>query len=144
MGPTAADELAATLHVRCGVVAEAQIRESLNLTTYRFEYSGNFSNLSPLPFMGAYHSSELPMIFGTYGDVGGAGMRFQKETSEAMQDLWLQFAIDPENGLAQAGWPKYKSGKVEVLGGDVNGTQTTHYAADKSPIEDACATYTGN
>ncbi|TGO40966.1 hypothetical protein BHYA_0028g00070 [Botrytis hyacinthi] len=86
-GPTPEKELAATLHVRCGVVAEAQIRQSLNATTYRFEYSGNFSNLSPLPFMGAYHSSELPMIFGTYADVGGDGTQFQKDTSEAMQGL---------------------------------------------------------
>jgi acetylcholinesterase len=143
VGPTAANELAANLHVRCGMVAEAQIRESLSATTYRFEYSGNFSNLSPLPFMGAYHSSELPMIFGTYGDVGGAGTRFQNETSEAMQDLWLRFAKDPENGLANAGWPKYSSGNVEILGGEQNGTQVTHYATPKGPVEDACATYTG-
>lgn len=143
VGPTAEDELAATLHVRCDMVAEAQIRESLGLTSYRFEYSGNFSNLSPLPFMGAYHSSELPMIFGTYADVGGAGTPFQKATSEAMQDLWLEFAKDPENGLANAGWPKYSSGNVEVLGGEQNGTQVTHYATPKGSIEDACATYTG-
>ena len=125
------------------MVAEAQIRESLGLTSYRFEYSGNFSNLSPLAFMGAYHSSELPMIFGTYADVGGEGTHFQKETSEVMQDLWLEFAKDPENGLAKAGWPKYSSGYVEVLGGEQNGTQITHYPAPKGPIEDACATYTG-
>ncbi|THV52974.1 hypothetical protein BGAL_0063g00320 [Botrytis galanthina] len=143
-GPTPEKELAATLHVRCGVVAEAQIRQSLNATTYRFEYSGNFSNLSPLPFMGAYHSSELPMIFGTYADVGGDGTRFQKDTSEAMQDLWLTFARDPENGLSNAGWPKYGEGSVEVLGGEQNGTLVTHYATPKAGIEDACLTYTGN
>ncbi|TGO13709.1 hypothetical protein BTUL_0064g00070 [Botrytis tulipae] len=143
-GPTPEKELAATLHVRCGVVAEAQIRQSLNATTYRFEYSGNFSNLSPLPFMGAYHSSELPMIFGTYADVGGDGTRFQKDTSEAMQDLWLAFARDPENGLSNAGWPKYGEGSVEVLGGERNGTLVTHYATPKAGIEDACLTYTGN
>ncbi|TGO65896.1 hypothetical protein BOTNAR_0073g00210 [Botryotinia narcissicola] len=137
-------ELAATLHVRCGVVAEAQIRQSLNASTYRFEYSGNFSNLSPLPFMGAYHSSELPMIFGTFADVGGDGTRFQKDTSEAMQDLWLAFARDPENGLSNAGWPKYGEGSVEVLGGEQNGTLVTHYATPKAGIEDACLTYTGN
>jgi acetylcholinesterase len=125
------------------MVAEAGIRESLNLTSYRFEYAGNFSNLSPLPFMGAYHSSELPMIFGTYADVGGAGTPFQIRTSEAIQDLWLEFAKDPENGLANAGWPKYSSGKMEILGGEQNGTEVTHYATPKGPIEEACATYTG-
>lgn len=143
VGPTAEDEWLATLHVRCGMVAEAQIRENLGLTSYRFMYAGNFSNLSPLPFMGAYHSSELPMIFGTYADVGGPGTPFQDATSEAMQDLWLEFAKDPENGLEKAGWPKYSAGVVEILGGTENGTQSTHYPAPKGPIEDPCATYTG-
>lgn len=27
-------------------------------TTYRYEYDGNFSNISPLPWMGAYHSGK--------------------------------------------------------------------------------------
>lgn len=94
--------------------------------------------------MGAYHSSELPMIFGTYADVGGDGTRFQKDTSEVMQDLWLAFARDPENGLSNAGWPKYGEGSVEILGGKQNGTLITHYATPKAGIEDACLTYTGN
>ncbi|TEY86380.1 hypothetical protein BOTCAL_0009g00070 [Botryotinia calthae] len=131
-GPTPKKELAATLHVRCSVVAEAQIRQSLNAKTYRFEYSGNFSNLSPLPFMGTYHSSELPMMFGTYADVGGDGTLFQKDTSEAIQNLWLAFARDPENGFRNAGWPKYGEGSVEQ-----NGTLITHYATPKAGIEDA-------
>ncbi|KAJ5112861.1 hypothetical protein N7456_001395 [Penicillium angulare] len=143
VGPTPKAELAATLHVRCDVVWESQIRESLGATTYRFEYAGNFSNLSPLAFMGAYHSSELPMIFGTYADVGGQGTQFQKDTSETMQDLWLAFARDPENGLSNLGWPKYSDGVVEVLGGEVNGTLTTRYTVPKQTIEDACLTYTG-
>ena len=34
-------------------------REAAGLTTYRYIYSGNFSNVSPLPWMGAYHSCEF-------------------------------------------------------------------------------------
>lgn len=29
------------------------------LTTYRYEYAGNFSNVSPLSWMGAYHSCQF-------------------------------------------------------------------------------------
>lgn len=93
--------------------------------------------------MGAYHSSELPMLFGTYADIGGARTFFQEQTSHAMQDLWLELAKNPENGLANAGWPKYTSGSMEILSGAVNETEVTHYATPKGPIEDACATYTG-
>lgn len=136
--PNATQELAYTLAFRCAMVGEARIRESLNLTSYRMVYAGNFSNISPYPWMGAYHSSELPLIFGTYGDFRGHGTAFQKETSEAMQDMFLAFARDPENGLAQAGWPKYSSGQIEVFGGEENGTQKAAFSQSKDVLEDAC------
>ncbi|KAF7906684.1 hypothetical protein EAF00_000963 [Botryotinia globosa] len=92
------------------------------------------------------HYAKLPKILEhNLIDVSGDGTRFQKDTSEAMQDLWLAFARDPENGLSNAGWPKYREGSVEVLGGEQNGTLVTHHATPKAGIEDACLiTYTGN
>lgn len=143
-GPNATLELASTLSVRCSVVGEARIRESLNLTSYRMVYSGNFSNISPYPWMGAYHSSELPLLFGTYGDYRGNGTEFQRETSEAMQDFYLAFAKDPENGLEQAGWPKYSSGLIEVFGGEENGTQKAAFSESKGILEDACIGFDAN
>lgn len=141
--PNASLELASTLNVRCHVVGEARMRESLNLTSYRMMYAGNFSNISPLPWMGAYHSSELPLIFGTYGDFRGNGTDFQRATSEAMQDMYLAFALDPEEGLARMGWPKYSSGRIEVFGnGNMNGSAVAAYSEDKGIIEDACDSYT--
>lgn len=143
-GPTAAVENASTLGIRCAVVGEAKTRESLNLTSYRMVYSGNFSNISPKPWMGAYHSSELPLLFGTYGDFRGNGTEFQKETSEAMQDFYLAFVKDPENGLEEAGWPKYSSGLVEVFGGEENGTQRAAFSESKDILEDACIDFNAN
>lgn len=104
-------------------------------------YAGNFSNISPYPWMGAYHSSELPLVFGTYGDFRGNGTQFQKDTSETMQDFWLAFALDPENGLQQKGWPKYSSGLIQVFGGEENGTQRVTYSEPKGILEDACDGY---
>lgn len=120
---------------------EARLREELDQTTYRFMYSGNFSNISPLPWMGAYHSSELPMIMGTFGDFRGPGTPFQSATSQAMQDMFLAFANDPENGLSRVGWPKYTSGLVKVFGGSVNGTETPDYNAPRDEIEAVCDDY---
>lgn len=142
--PNATLELASTLGLRCGVVAEAQMRASLNLTSYRMVYAGNFSNISPHPWMGAYHSSELPLLFGTYGDFQGAGTAFEKATSEAMQDFYLAFARDPEDGLARAGWPKYSSGLIEVFGGEEDGAQKAAFSESKDILEDACVGYTIN
>ena len=42
--------------IACPVAAEIANRVEFGYTTYRYQYAGNFSNVSPLPWMGAYHS----------------------------------------------------------------------------------------
>lgn len=64
--------------------------------------------------MGAYHESELPLLFGTHADFRGASTEFEYELSHAMQDAYVAFVTDPENGLSALGWPAYQG-----LGGDV-------------------------
>ncbi|KAI9690423.1 MAG: hypothetical protein M1822_009386 [Bathelium mastoideum] len=52
-------------------------RYAVGVPTHRYLYAGNFSNVSPRPWEGAYHSSELPLIFGTSGVVRGASTPFE-------------------------------------------------------------------
>ncbi|KAK0654216.1 Acetylcholinesterase [Lasiodiplodia hormozganensis] len=89
-------------------------RRAAGLTTHRYFYSGNFSNVSPQWFDGAYHSSELPQLFGTASDFRGESTAFEDEVSHAMQDAWVAFAKNPKKGLRDLDWPEYKG-----LGGDV-------------------------
>ena len=35
------------------------LRNQYGLTTYRYQYAGNWTNQDPLPWMGAFHSSDL-------------------------------------------------------------------------------------
>lgn len=44
----------------CGAKREATARAAYNLTTYSYLYSGNFSNVTPLPQMGGMHSCKPP------------------------------------------------------------------------------------
>lgn len=37
----------------CPAQLTAKLRHQINVPTYRYEYKGNFSNISPLPWMGA-------------------------------------------------------------------------------------------
>ncbi|QQK47415.1 Acetylcholinesterase, insect [Penicillium digitatum] len=39
---------------------------SQHVPTWRYLYHGNFRNLSPTPWLGAYHGAEIPVVFGTY------------------------------------------------------------------------------
>ncbi|CRG91262.1 hypothetical protein PISL3812_08310 [Talaromyces islandicus] len=44
--------------------------------------------------MGAYHSSELPLLFGTHYEFRGNSTPFEWQISTIFEDLWLSFASD--------------------------------------------------
>ncbi|CAJ2508478.1 Uu.00g135040.m01.CDS01 [Anthostomella pinea] len=80
----------------CPSWKSATIRLAANpdASVYRYMYSGNWSNISPKPWLGAWHATELPMLFGTYGLYSaewGASTDFETATSQAMQDEWVAF-----------------------------------------------------
>ncbi|SPO01841.1 related to triacylglycerol lipase V precursor [Cephalotrichum gorgonifer] len=93
------------LYLQCTTLREARIRAEAGAATYQYLYAGNFTNISPRPWLGAYHTAELPLIFGTHG-IEGPSTNFEKRVSERMQDLYLRFISDPVRGLEKAGWPE--------------------------------------
>jgi carboxylesterase type B len=68
-----------------------------NINIYRSRYAGRFPNLNPLPWLGAYHSSNIPLIFGTHGLLTKYGNSTELEVSVscAMQDHVVAFAAEP-------------------------------------------------
>lgn len=69
--------------------------------------------------MGAYHSSELPMLFGTHPNFRGESSRLEYATSHAFQDAYVAFASDPVYGLGCEDWMPYEklgSGVVREFG----------------------------
>lgn len=99
----------------CPAHFESALRTEAGLTTYRYLYSGNFTNIGPSG-NGAFHSAELPLITGAHNITRGASTAFEWEVSHAMQDHWLAFVKDPVGGLEKAGWTKTPAG-------DFNSTQ---------------------
>jgi carboxylesterase type B len=100
----------------CTAAATAQLRQAHGLTTFRYQYDGDFVNISPPEFPGAYHASELPLIFGTAGQFHGVSTQYEDVVSAKLQDLWLDFARDPQRGLQSAGWDTFGAGKAVLLG----------------------------
>ncbi|KAH7303505.1 Alpha/Beta hydrolase protein [Stachybotrys elegans] len=100
----AAAALGFKLGLQCTTLRDVRLRSEAGATTYHFLYDGNFTNVSPLPWMGAYHTAELPMIMGTH-EIQGPSGEFERSVSERMQDVYMEFARDPANGPARAGWP---------------------------------------
>jgi len=91
----------------CPTTDTIRHRQATGRLTFRYLYAGNWTNISPRPWMGAYHSSELPMLMGTHPDYRGNSTPFEYETSAAFQDAYVAFAADPVNGLAAQGWVPY-------------------------------------
>ncbi|TDZ34569.1 hypothetical protein C8035_v010803 [Colletotrichum spinosum] len=87
----------------CPAHYETALRNVAGLKTWRYMYSGNFTNIMPGGH-GAHHSAELPLIFGTHDIARGNSTVFEDRVSDVMQDLWRAFVESPEDGPAKRGW----------------------------------------
>ncbi|KAG4434600.1 hypothetical protein IFR05_009925 [Cadophora sp. M221] len=98
----------------CPTANTSRLRAAANLTTYRYQYAGNWANQNPTRWLGAYHAGDLVMNFGTYNlsitnDTTGPSPP-EIKTSEAIQDYVFAFMKDPVNGPPFLGWLPYTYG----------------------------------
>ncbi|KAH8200712.1 hypothetical protein TruAng_005101 [Truncatella angustata] len=80
---------------------------------WRYRYFGEFPNtiLSDDPPSGAYHTAELPIIFGTVTQSVHANTDAENNIISYIRGAWAAFAKDPEKGLLSYGdgWPQYSA-----------------------------------
>ncbi|KAK8076502.1 carboxylesterase [Apiospora phragmitis] len=94
----------------CPAYKSAADRLAAGIPVYRYLYSGNFTNISPKPWLGAYHESELPLLMGTHPLFRGNSTEFEYQTSDLMQDSWLTFVATAGDAAAMSskvGWPEW-------------------------------------
>jgi len=99
----------------CPSLKAARTRLDAGIPVFRYIYSGNFSNVSPRPWMGAYHGSELPMLFGTYGLYRGASTDLEGQTSSNMQHTWREFTRTGGFGAGVLGWDPWDGTYREMV-----------------------------
>ncbi|KAK3399993.1 Alpha/Beta hydrolase protein [Sordaria brevicollis] len=106
----------------CPAFKAATNRLLASVPVFRYEYFGNFTDVSPLPFLGAYHASELPMLFGTYDIFPETSSvrpppdeKLEVATSEAIQDDWVAVAAAGAAGLESRGWLQYENVEEGLL-----------------------------
>ncbi|KAJ4485274.1 carboxylesterase [Lentinula aciculospora] len=95
-----------TLSTVCAAYNTSILQNEVSLTTYRYEWAGSFSNITPVWWLGAYHYSDLCMLFGTYLIAPGEISDLDVQTSEKLQDYFLDFIADPSSPPSK-GWPEY-------------------------------------
>lgn len=108
----------------CPSACTAGYRARYGVPTWRYRYFGDWDNLRlyngtaglGTRGSGAYHGSEIEMIFGTAKDVSGLETScMEAATSRYMMGAWAAFARDPKRGLSAYGWPLYDSaGKLGI------------------------------
>ncbi|RMZ70050.1 liver carboxylesterase 1 precursor [Pyrenophora seminiperda CCB06] len=109
-------------------------------TTYRYLYTPSFPSTTLFPNAGAYHTSEISEVFGTYplSSKYGVVTKQQIKLSAFMQKTWARFAKHPVHGV---GWSKLGSAHGKELG--VLGENGSHGVKVKAQLETdyACPYY---
>ena len=116
----------------CPAAETMNLRTAAGLTTFRYLYSGVFNNTAPLPWMGPYHASDLPMNFATHQDYTNGrdySTPFEFAVSERMEDLIYSFMLDPHAGPQKQGWATVASGEMLQFGKDGRVMQNVSIAA---------------
>jgi carboxylesterase type B len=108
---------------QCPAALVANASALASFPTWRYYYNASIPNINPnaalaalgLPTLnlGAYHSSEIPLVFGTYPSQGATAQ--EVALSKYMQTAWANFAKDPAG--EGPGWPRYGSSRgVNAVG----------------------------
>lgn len=86
---------------------------SIGIPTWRYYFNASFSNTQAFPQLGAYHASEIPLVFRTYNASNTTTQEYA--LSLFMQGAWARFAKNP---LAGPGWNAVGTGRAgSVLSG---------------------------
>jgi len=91
-----------------GVAANYRAQAGVPVWRYRY-YGGNYTNTYIVGAGSNYHTSELPVVFGTAESVTGiADSWYEADAAKYMRNAWATFAKNPSSGLSGAlGWPQY-------------------------------------
>ncbi|PFH49721.1 hypothetical protein AMATHDRAFT_178364 [Amanita thiersii Skay4041] len=109
----------------CPASFTAKNRADATVPTWRYQYQAVFPDISTRPDLRAYHSSEIPIVFGTYNlSIVTAPTPAEIALSKYVQTVWVTFARNPSGGLNELGWPFYHpdADSLALLGGPLNET----------------------
>ncbi|KAJ4258822.1 hypothetical protein NW762_007909 [Fusarium torreyae] len=120
----------------CTTAAIARAAAKAGQSVWRYYFNATFSDNQPIPGAGAWHTSEIPIVFGTYSrDKTSDSVRAQ--LSRTMQQAWADFAKYPGKG---PGWLPItpQTSNVRYFGTDEGAYERIRYAEG---ADDICTYY---
>lgn len=110
-GPTGYDQLSQiwTEYVfQCTTGLWANASAAAGIPTWYYYFNASFPNTQPVPSLfalGAFHSSEIPIVFGTYPQINVTTQEYA--LSKSLMGIWAKFAKNPAGG---PGWNQVGTG----------------------------------
>ncbi|KAH8672755.1 Alpha/Beta hydrolase protein [Tricladium varicosporioides] len=117
---TTLSDLFTTYSFHCPVSTAAfyhsQHLSPLSISTYRYLYSGSFSETMPYDWMRPYHGADIMLVFkmerrAAWDEVGEEVLR----AGVYIRNAVAAFVRDPGEGLRGFGWPKYSVGAPTLV-----------------------------
>ncbi|KAG5982026.1 hypothetical protein E4U55_002416 [Claviceps digitariae] len=102
---------------QCPSAIITQDSSAVGIPAWRYFYNASFPNTDIYPGSGAYHSSEISTLFGTFPSQGATP--FQRQLHQAMQSAWAAFAKNPSQG---PGWDSAPDALALLGGGASSGS----------------------
>lgn len=121
---------------QCQAKLTSEDSAEAGVNTWRYVYNASFANTETFPGSGAYHGSELGVLFGTYPQEGST--EFQREVSYQIQDAWGSFVRDPSNGPGWDPVPRVGIIRGEIRPGDTDTDMKTLTVVDSEEIDTRC------
>ncbi|KAF2422167.1 alpha/beta-hydrolase, partial [Tothia fuscella] len=123
----------------CPSGSAAVARMQNKVKAWRYLYSGSWPNQNLADGAGAFHGSEIGLIFGSMENEQKSfpNTAEQSKLVQTMMNAWAGFAKDPENALEKLGWPLYDATKPTVIKlGDNNSSAVTF--VNPSTVDTGC------
>ncbi|PPJ52325.1 hypothetical protein CBER1_10650 [Cercospora berteroae] len=105
---------------------------------WRYRYDAEFPNLEIFPRAGVYHSSEIPIVFGTYPEENATTQ--QTQLSAELQAIWAGMGRNPSAGPGRTEVSDDEKEKdLAIIGVEANATGL--YLTDRRENDAACKVF---
>ncbi|OQE26791.1 hypothetical protein PENSTE_c005G07852 [Penicillium steckii] len=130
----------------CASKNAAEDRIAHGVPVWQSRYFGEWDNQRLYNGSGAYHGSEIPMLFGSGEEVTGiSNSDAQERYSRYMGAAWAAFSRDPHRGLEEVGWPAFNTSEPKrILVGLGYKNGTLFNILDPVEIDEGCAALHGS
>lgn len=98
------------MYFQCAQAELANATASIGTPAWRYYFNASFENTQLYPDLGVYHSSEIPIVFGTH-PVKNATTQ-ENALSNSMMSAWARFAKNPAGG---PGWNQVGTGSAGAV-----------------------------